>query len=224
MRGRRKSIFASATILLNDGARLVLIFSFSPPLGDPGPTMRVQDTRFTWHIYQLENLNIGHAMHGLTKNRIRLLERRTDGSRPLQVLPIFVLLQPGAVLLPVAPREPWPATNYSGTLSGKRGGGGVSPSIWRARRRRRRRRRRRQRWANSAIAKRLRLAAATSPCQNICCAVPCCVNSRRAYIPSQRDANGGKWAVIVQLSRKCFAPRPRRRHEPVDSRKIYVSC
>jgi len=54
-----------------------------------------------------------------------------DGSRPLQVPPIFVLLQLGAVLLPVASREPWPATNYSRTLSER--GRVPGPAIWRTR-------------------------------------------------------------------------------------------
>lgn len=73
----------------------------------------------------------------------------------------------------------------------------------RRRPRRRRPRRRRRRRANSTIAK-WRLAAAAGPCQNICCAVRRCVNSRRATFTYRLGDTDSKWAVIVQLSWKGF--------------------
>lgn len=101
-----------------------------------------------------------------------------DGSRPLQVPPIFVLLQLGAVLLPVASREPWPATNYSRTLSAKGGGGLSGSAIWRdgdgddGR----------ILWLrNGCVWQRLpaRAKIFVVPCR----ALPCCVNPWHAYIP-----------------------------------------
>lgn len=51
------------------------------------------------------------------------------------------------------------------------------------------------------------LAAVTSLCQNICCAVSHCVNSRRATFTYRLEDTDGKWTMIVQLLWKSFVPR-----------------